>query len=159
MYFGLGGHPGFNVPLSGSNDFSSYCLRFSGKCAPERVGFTKDCFLDGTFAPFPLDGGFILSLSHSLFDDDAIVLRNMAREVTLGSDKDSHSVTVSFPDMPYLGIWHMPRTDAPYVCIEPWCSLPSSNGEVTVFEEKTDLISLPCGETYKNTWTIRCSAL
>lgn len=159
IYFGLGGHPGFNVPLSNGNDFSSYCLRFSEKCAPERVGFSADCFLDGSFSPFPLEGGDTIPLSHSLFDDDAIVLRNMAREVTLGSHRDSHSVTVSFPDMPYLGIWHMPKTDAPYVCIEPWCSLPSSEGEITVFEEKPDLIALPSGETYKNTWTIRCRAL
>ncbi len=159
MYFGLGGHPGFNVPLKEGKTFDSYRLRFSEKCSPERVGFTADCFTDGTFTPFPLEGGDTLPLSHSLFDDDAIVLRNMDRSVTLEADGDGHSITVSFPGMQYLGIWHMPRTDAPYVCIEPWCSLPSHDGEVTVFEKKPDLIALAPGETYKNTWTVTCKNL
>ena len=72
----------------------------------------------------------------------------------LGAD-GTHSVTVAFPDMPYLGIWHWPKTDAPYVCIEPWVSLPAKHGEVTVFEKQSDLISLEPGDVYANRWTIR----
>ena len=34
-------------------------------------------------------------------------------------------VTVSYPDMDYIGFWHATLTEAPYVCIEPWSSLPS----------------------------------
>ena len=29
MYFGLGGHPGFNVPLEAGLSFEDYCLEFS----------------------------------------------------------------------------------------------------------------------------------
>lgn len=159
MYFGLGGHPGFNVPLAKGKSFTDYRLRFSSPSAPMRVGFTADCFVDGTMAPFPLEASTTLPLSHGLFDDDAIVLTDVCREVTLEADGDEHSVTVSFPDMPYLGIWHMPKTDAPYVCIEPWCSLPSTDGGVTVFEEQSDLIHLGAGETYTNKWTIRCGLI
>ena len=93
-------------------------------------------------------------LRHNLFDDDAIVLRDMAYTVTLVSPLDTHSVTVSYPDMPYLGIWHMPRMDAPYVCIEPWRSLPAAAGQLTVFEQKPDLVRLAAGQTYRNRWTI-----
>ncbi len=158
MIFGLGGHPGFNVPLRAGLDFTDYSLRFSEKCAPARVGFTPECFLDGAEAPFPLVGGDTLPLRHGLFDEDAIVLRGMCREVTLGTDRDPRSVTVTFPDMPYLGIWHAPRTDAPYVCVEPWLSLPAKAGELTVFERRPDLRRLAPGETYRNTWTIRINA-
>ena len=45
-----------------------------------------------------------LPLAHSLFDNDAIVLRDMAREVTLEAPGSARSVTVAFPNMPYLGI-------------------------------------------------------
>ena len=92
-----------------------------------------------------------------MFDEDAIILKNMAREVTLKSKTSSRSVTVSYPQMPYLGIWHWPRTDAPYVCIEPWCSLPADAGKITVFEEQRDLIALEPGKTYQNDWTITIS--
>ena len=48
----------------------------------------------------------------------------------------------------------MPKTDAPYVCLEPWCSLPSKQDEIAVLEEQADLLRLPVGETYRNRWQI-----
>ena len=154
MYFGLGGHPGFSVPLEKGLRFEDYRLRFGAACQPVRVGFSKDCFVNGEDAPFPLEDGCVLPLAHSLFDNDAIVLRDMAREVTLEAPGRLHSVTVAFPDMPYLGIWHRPKTDAPYVCIEPWRSLPARRGETAVLERQADLVHLAPGETYVNRWRI-----
>ncbi|MDY3763098.1 MAG: aldose 1-epimerase family protein [Candidatus Ventricola sp.] len=154
MYFGLGGHPGFNVPLEKGLRFEDYRLRFGAACRPVRVGFSEDCFVNGEDAPFPLEDGCVLPLAHSLFDDDAIVLRDMAREVTLEAPGGVRSVTVAFPDMPYLGIWHRPKTDAPYVCIEPWRSLPARRGETAVLERQADLVHLAPGETYVNRWRI-----
>ena len=154
MYFGLGGHPGFNVPLVPGKQFSDYRLRFGRACQPWLVCFNEACFVTGDYKPFPLTDGQILPLDHHLFDDDAIVLDQMARQVTLETNGDPHSVTVTFPQMAYLGLWHWPRTDAPYICIEPWCSLPSRAGEIAVFEEQRDLISLAPGATYRNIWTI-----
>ena len=154
MYFGLGGHPGFNVPLEKGLRFEDYRLRFGAACAPVRVGFSADCFVNGEDAPFPLEDGTALPLAHSLFDDDAIVLRDMAREVTLEAPGRLRSVTVAFPDMPYLGIWHWPKKDAPYVCIEPWRSLPARRGETAVLERQEDLVSLAPGQTYVNRWSI-----
>ena len=153
MYFGLGGHPGFNVPLAPGKKFEDYRLRFAEKCEPLRVGFNADCFVTHEDVPFPLENGTDIPLRHDLFDDDAIVLRDMAREVTLDCG-EGPGVTVRFPGMQYLGLWHWPKTDAPYVCIEPWCSLPADAGSVTVFEEQRDLIALEPGKTYENIWSI-----
>lgn len=154
MYFGLGGHPGFRVPLVPGKTFEDYRLRFAEPCQPRRVGFTPACFLSGVDTDYPLEDGRLLPLRHTLFDDDAVVLRDVSRQVTLETDGDSHAVTVTFPQMPYLGIWHMPRTDAPYVCLEPWCSLPSAQDRIAVLEEQADLISLAPGAAYRNQWTI-----
>lgn len=154
MYFGLGGHPGFNVPLAEGKSFQDYRLRFGEDCQPRRVDFSEDCFLLGTDSPFPLEENTTLPLRHDLFDQDAIVLKNMTRQVTLETTGDGHAITVSFPQMPYLGLWHWPKTDAPYLCIEPWCSLPSTKGKIAVLEQQPDLIRLEPGKTYQNTWTI-----
>lgn len=155
MYFGLGAHPGFRVPLRAGKRFEDYRLRFEAPCRPRRIGFTEDCFLDGTDQAFPLEGDQFLPLSHSLFDDDAIVLKEAGRRVTLEAAGDPRRVSVEFPGMDYLGLWHMPRTDAPYVCIEPWCSLPSAKGRIAVFERQSDLIALHSNKIYRNTWSIK----
>lgn len=154
MYFGLGGHPGFRVPLAQGKRFEDYRLRFANPCKPKRICFNADCFVTGERSPFELEQDRILPLRHELFDQDAIVLTDMDRQVTLEAEGDGHCVTVTFPQMGYLGLWHWPRTDAPYLCIEPWCSLPSRAGEVAVFEQQKDLIALEPGRIYRNNWTI-----
>ncbi len=152
MYFGLGGHPGFNVPLAEGKKFEDYKITFEAPCEPARVGFTPACFLDGTSAPFKLENGTELALHHDMFDEDAIVLTDMTRDVTLSAQDDPHKLRVRFAQMPYLGIWHRPKTDAPYVCIEPWLSLPSTQDEIAVFEKQKDLYCLEAGKTYCNEW-------
>lgn len=154
MPFGIGGHPGFKVPVGENEKFEDYCLEFNLPCQPDRVGFTPAVYLSGHDEAYPLEDGKRIHLRHDLFDEDAIILKNMAREVTLKSKASSHSVTVSYPQMPYLGIWHWPHTDAPYVCIEPWSSLPSRQDVVEEFTCKSDLVQLESGKTYDNTWTI-----
>jgi galactose mutarotase-like enzyme len=49
--------------------------------------------------------------------------------------------------MPYLGIWHKPRTEAPYVCIEPWCGLPGFDGVTEDMETKHDMFRIEPGAT------------
>lgn len=155
MYFGVGGHPGFNVPLEEGLSFEDYYLQFDEAAAPVRIGFTEKCFLNGDDQPFALAEGNCIPMAHNMFDQDAIVLTGMCKAVTLKSDKSSKAVRVEYPKMDYLGIWHKPFTDAPYVCIEPWSSLPSRQDVVEDLATQPNLISLPAGENYENIWTIQ----
>ena len=154
MYFGIGGHPGFALPLEEGLEFSDYYLEFETKCCPDRIGHTETCFLSGENKPFELQDGRRLPLCHELFDDDAIVLQNMAGQVTIKTDKGQRKVKVSYPQMPYLGLWHAPKTQAPYLCVEPWTSLPSRQDVVEEFQCKSDLIRLEPGSIYTNFWHI-----
>lgn len=148
MYFGLGGHMGFRVPLEEELAFTDYALEFPLASHPDLVGFTDACFLNGENKEYPLSDGRRIQLRHDLFDHDAIVLQNMPSSVTLKSEKGSRSVTVDYPDFRYLGIWHMPHTDAPYVCIEPWSSLPARQDVIEEFSCKSDMNRLAPGAVY-----------
>lgn len=154
MPFGVGGHPGFNVPLQNGERFEDYYLEFTTACQPDRIGFTPAVYLSGTDERYPLEDDRIIRLKHALFEEDAIILKNMCREITLRSRVSGKYIRVSYPDMAYLGLWHMPKTDAPYVCIEPWSSLPGRQDVVEEFSCKSDLIHLQPGNTCQNTWTI-----
>ena len=154
MPFAVGGHPGFRVPLLSDEVFTDYELIFSTPCRPDRVGFTPTVYVSGQDMPYPLEEDVRLGLRHDLFDEDAIILKNMAREVTMRSRVSGRGVRVAYPDMPYVGFWHMPKKDAPYVCIEPWSSLPARQDVVEEITCKSDFIHLPAGKTYETTWTI-----
>ena len=47
MYFGLGGHPGFNVPLAPGKRFEDYRLRFGRECAPDGWALRSSVFWMG----------------------------------------------------------------------------------------------------------------
>lgn len=154
MYFGIGGHPGFRLPFEDSAEFEDYYLEFGGECQPDRVGHTETCFLSGENTRFLLEENRKLRLHHDMFDDDAIVLQYMADSVALKTDKGERKVTLCYPNLPYLGIWHAPKTEAPYVCVEPWTSLPSRQDVVEDFRYKPDLIRLGSQKEYRNGWSM-----
>ncbi len=153
IHFGIGAHPGFNVPLEDGLEFEDYYIQFSHGCKPDRISFSDNVLLGRTREPYALENSCI-NLKHNLFDNDAIVLENMGTCVSLESKKSSRKIKLTFPSMPYLGIWHANKTKAPYICIEPWASLPSREGVIEDISCKSDLIHLVKGGTYINTWSM-----
>lgn len=159
MYFGLGGHPGFNLPLNEHLTFEDYVIEFENQIEPIQIGMSEDCFVTEKNRKFILDEGKYLSLRHDLFNHDAIILQSMGNKVVLKSKKSKEEITVSFADMKYLGIWHWPKSNVNYICIEPWTSLPARKDVVEELSEQKDLINLIPGGTYKNTYSIQISLL
>ncbi len=151
----FGGHPGFNVPLDGKGEFSDYYIEFSKPCSPNELIFSPSCLLEGHKRAIPLEDGRILRLRHELFGLDAIFMDRADTAVTLKSDKTDRYVTLTYPDIPYLGVWHKPRTEAPYVCIEPFCGLPGREGELEDLETRPDMMHIHPGTTQ----TVRFSML
>ena len=153
MYFGIGGHPGFNVPLREGERFEDYFVQFLLDADPRKVRISDTGYvLEGT-DPFELGDGNRLWLNHHLFDHDAIVLQEMGNEIQLCGPKGP-VVTVRYPQMDYLGLWQWTNVDVPYLCIEPWCSLPSRLEVIEDLEKKRDLIRLKPYEVYTNLWEI-----
>ena len=151
MYFGLGGHPGFRVPLEDGLAFEDYELYFEQPA--RRLLISDACLMTDESQPFSLSGGR-LPLRHDLFDHDAIILDNPGRMVTLRSPKGKRGITLRHPAMPYLGLWHKPHTAAPFVCLEPWLSLPGREGVVEDLALQPGLAHLEPGQTYENPWSI-----
>ena len=139
----FGGHPGFRVPLDGDSDFSEWFLEFGEECDPNAIEIAPSGLQTGLRTAYPLQNRRILPLSHDLFRIDGIFLARMASSVTLRSHRCERSVTLRYPDMPYLGIWHAANTDAPFVCIEPWCGLPDFDGRVRDLTQKSELFHIP----------------
>lgn len=155
MYFGIGGHPGFRVPFEENTAFTDYYLEFAEEAHPSRITFSETCFVLGEEEHYQLRAGKYIDLRHDLFDQDAIVLHHMSKSVSLKSDKSNKKITVSYPDMDYLGFWHWPCAEVDYVCIEPWSSLPSRQDVVEDLETQENLIRLKPGKVYENCWSIK----
>lgn len=154
MYFGIGGHPGFIVPVEQEAEFEDYRIDFGLNASPKRVKMSEDCFVLEGEDLLELTEKRYLNLRHDLFDHDAIILKEVPREVKLNSEKGDREIVISFPDMDYLGIWHRPFKTPDYVCIEPWSSLPSRKDIVEDIAQQPGLIALESGGVYRNSWSI-----
>ena len=155
MYFGIGGHPGFNLPLEPGKDFSDYQVRFPEARDPERVLFSPACFLTGQKVPYDLGPEKAIRLHHRLFDTDVILLEHSgARAIIEPREGQGRAVELHYPDCQYLGVWHAVKTDAPFVCLEPWAGLPGRDGLTEDLETCPNVRRLEPGETYENRLTV-----
>lgn len=154
MYCGMGGHPGFNLPMEQGLTFEDYHIEFPEPCVPKLVELSPSVLSTGVRTPYPLEDGLRLPLYHGLFTQDAVVFADMPRSVIISSLKGQHKIKVDFPHMPYVGFWHKPNTDAPFVCIEPWSCLPGREGIVEDLKDIKDLTAISVGDCYSNKWSI-----
>ena len=154
LIYAVGGHPGFNLPLAEGESFEDYSVSFGEKCEAKALCMSERCFYLNDTKPFKLRCGKSFRLSHDLFDDDAIFLTDIAHEVTLKSGVSGRFVKMSYPEMNFIGFWHAPKTTAPYVCMEPWTSVPADDGVVDDLETKRFMFRLPSGETGEHFFTI-----
>lgn len=154
MYYALGGHPGFFVPLGNTGTFEDCYLEFSEEMPAKQLVLSERCFMTENTVPFALENGVKRVLDHAMFDNDAIFLMDTAKSVTLKSSASSRFVRVDFPDMKYIGFWHKPHTAAPYICIEPWTGVPAYDGKIDALTEKRDMTELPAGQNRHAAYSI-----
>lgn len=152
MYFGLGGHPGFNLPLNENLKFEDYYIEFSEQCNAQKYEIIE--FNIGKAKDYPLKNGKVLNLKHELFDNDALIFKNVPKSLTIKSDKSDEKIIVNYPDMKFLAIWHSPKKQVPFICIEPWTSLPARHSIIEDIEQLEDFIKLKHNEIYTNSWEI-----
>ena len=130
MYFGIGGHPAFNVPLESSLTFEDYYLSFSPKKSRTQI---------------PLAGPFIdlanktlaqtntsFDLTHQLFENDAMIFETKGQ----------------------TAIWSPTPKEAPFVCIEPWCGIADAVDATGQLAEKFGINKLPANELFKTQYMI-----
>ena len=153
MYFSVGGHPAFNVPLVPGTDYTDYYLLFNKKETAGRWPLSPDGLIEKEPVSLLNDSDH-LPLTKELFAADAVVLKNLRSDsVRLLSNKHSHGLQFEFPDFPYLGIWAAKGAD--FVCIEPWCGIADAVDTDQLLENKEGIVTLESGSSFIRQWAIR----
>ncbi|WP_421828224.1 aldose 1-epimerase family protein [Larkinella sp.] len=152
MYFSVGSHPAFAVPFFPNENYEDYYLEFQNEEPLERHMLSTKGYFTGETEPV-LTVDKQLPLTADLFNDDALVFKNLAsRSVTIRSRNHDQAVTVSFPAFPYLGIWAKPG--GKFVCIEPWLGCADREGTPVPFEEKEAIQHVEPNGLFETGYTI-----
>lgn len=152
MYFSVGGHPAFKVPIFECEVYSDYVLEFNETENASRWPITSEGLIGDSPSPFVINSN-VISLSKDLFKEDAIVLKQLnSTSVKLISKQNRIGLNFDFEGFPFLGIWAVPNAD--FVCIEPWCGIADSANTTQELTVKEGIHKLASGNEFERTWSI-----
>ncbi|GAB3490271.1 aldose 1-epimerase family protein [Spirosoma knui] len=153
MFFSVGAHPAFAVPFQAGDTYEDYYLEFDKPEALATHMLSSGGYFTGDVKSVPTESGNRLRLTKHLFDQDALVFKNLSSQrVSIRSDKHAQAVTVAFSGFPYLGVWAKPG--ASFVCIEPWLGCADSEGPQLPIEKKEAIQHVEQDSVFEATFVI-----
>lgn len=112
MPFSIGGHPAFKL----EGEISDYVLEFDQKYTVQQ-SVLSNVFIKNETVQLVLEKE--MSLNYSLFENDAIVIKQPPfQQIGLKHLPSGKTVKMNCENWTALGIWT--KKDAPFICIEPW---------------------------------------
>ena len=153
MYFSVGAHPAFAVPLVSGTEFNDHYLKFnklenSGKWPLSSVGLIEK---ESTVF---FENSNTLPLTKELFYKDALVFKQInSNTISILNHNNKHGLELAFENFPYLGIWSAKNAD--FVCIEPWCGIADSVHTTGNIDTKEGINSIESNGVFTRKWSLR----
>lgn len=146
MYYELGGHDGYALCLGAGERLTDHYVAFEGVDTLHPILADENVMLSQAHGALPLTDGR-LYLTRETFRHDALILDDLpVRRVTVGCVKSSRRVTMDFADFPYFALWSVYKDfDVPFICLEPWSTLPDGGYLDHAIERKVGVRRLAPG--------------
>ena len=153
MYFSMGAHPAFTVPLTEGTVYEDYFLEFDSIETAPRWPINKEGLIEKGPIQF-FNNSSRIDLSHKLFEKDALVFKDVtSNKISLKTNKHAHGLDFHFEGFPFLGLWA--AKGANFVCIEPWCGIADSVDHNQNFIEKDGIQMLSVNDSWSRQWKIK----
>lgn len=146
--FSVGYHPAFALPMDEGRATEDYEFAFDQPETPIVI-HTPGSYLDGTTSKL-FENGTSIPLHDKLFEEDSICMSELkSGSITLQpKNKSGRFLKVDIKDFPYVLLWGPSSGPLPFVCIEPWHSLPDGPDRYKEFADKPGLFKLEPGQEY-----------
>jgi galactose mutarotase-like enzyme len=152
MYFSIGAHPAFKVPLDKETKFDDWFLEFNSIENANIFPLTNEGLLETNSIPF-FQNTKHLPLKKDLFYKDALVFKDLqSNKISLKSISSKRGLTMQFDDFNFFGIWSAKNAD--FVCLEPWCGVADSTNSTGDITKKEGINKLNSNEIFNRTWSI-----
>lgn len=152
IYFSVGGHPAFNVPMGEANgNYEDYYIQFDQQEELYTSCSAANGLLNGEEQKV-LSGDKIY-LTKNIFDADALIFKDLkSKRVTLKSDSSTKKVQFDFPHFKEFALWAKPG--APFVCLEPWLGYSDTDGVLNDIKDKKSIQHVEHGHVFEVDYTI-----
>lgn len=148
VYFSIGAHPGFNIPIMEEERLEDYYLEFDKLETVNKYELNTENSVSLESIPF-LENEKVIPMTKDIFNKGAIILLDVeSNSLSLKSKKSSREVRVEYAGFPYLGIWGQPD-NSPFVCIEPWYGVADFEDTDKQYKTKRGIQKLEVSEEFK----------
>lgn len=135
MYYSIGGHPAFTVPVQTKEERAKYYLEFPGKDELTFIGVNpaNGLALVNEKKALKLDNGFV-QFCDDIYDTLIFDYQDIEK-VRIARPDQSPYVTMDCHEFPFLGIWA--KETGNFICLEPWVGRTDDDGFEGTLVEKT----------------------
>ncbi len=151
LRFGLGYHPGFMCPFDAQHSMEDYELRFD--TAQQPVVIETDVLtglVTGRRWEMLEKASDVIPVKAGMFDHDSICMSQLSAGTISIVEKDSgRSVTLDVQGFPYVLLWSVANRPIPFLCVEPWHSLPDTADATGNWKDKPCAAVLQPGECWE----------
>jgi galactose mutarotase-like enzyme len=152
MLFSVGAHPAFAVPFDNEEGYDNFYLEFEKDIKLNRWPLNAEGLIGLKPTEILLEDN-VLPLTKKLFEDDALVFKDLKSEsILLKSKMSSNYLKFNFKGFPYFGIWA--AKNANFVCLEPWCGIADSENHNQELTKKEGMNKLAPSELFERTWSV-----
>lgn len=153
MYFSIGGHPGFKVPMTADTQFDDYFVDYRPQKSRVKIPL-QGAFInlnERTLAPTDV----ATDISHDLFKDDAMIyeLKGQENVFSIRSEKTPHAISMKL-SAPFIGVWSPHPTEGNLVCLEPWWGIADDVAATGELSEKFGVNQLAPQATFNANYEI-----
>ncbi len=149
LFFSVGAHPGFALPVS---NLSEFVIEFETNEKLEAHLLSDGLFNGKT--ELVLENQNLLKLNKEIFEKDALVFKNLnSKSIKLKHLNSNFAIKMDISEFPYLAIWaKVPCED--FICLEPWQGLADKIDFNAEISEREGIVKLAPGAEHELSYTI-----
>lgn len=153
MPFSIGAHPGFNLPLDNLSTFDEYSLEILPDIPRKMIPVNEDVLLN--LEEHYIENKNKFDVERDLFKNGVVILETPGKtQVNLRSNHSKKQITVSYENMPYLGLWSTYPLQGDFLCIEPWCGIADQMNTDFNFSTKIGINNLEAKKTFSRSYCL-----
>lgn len=159
MFFTIGGHPAFRVPVLEETVQTDYKLLFKGNkeleykliCPGEGTADSSHCYKLSLEKYGEYDG---CRITENMFDRDALIFdKGQVQWAAIGYPDGKPYLSMECEGFTHFGIWSVPG--APFVCLEPWMGRCDDHGFAGEISEKPGILKVEPSGTFQKSYRIK----
>lgn len=154
MYYGVGGHPAFNVSQELNGDeFDQISFHLEPEKEYPYIPLSEAGLLK--VVETEKNQSEKLELTHETFKKDALIYEIDAQtEMVLTDQRNQVEIRLKPSRMDYVGVWSSYPKRAGFVCLEPWAGVADTVDTSGKYDEKLGINKLDSNEKMSHDYTI-----